>query len=198
MKRKKCASNKIHETKKAQKVFKNITISALAILQKKRNISYLLWTTKANSFLEKAQQFDIGGKIPRKMCSFLETQMLQLIDMIISMKKETSKFQLLFQMLQSDKTFNLSINMLTPFRGAKYSRRTGGGALWSGVDGPRHRAGRSATWRRSSGFLPDGRTVRALGPDGPRVRRGGGRSPAAPGSRSREGPRRGGDILEVV
>jgi hypothetical protein len=29
------------------------------------------------------------------------------------------------------------------------------------------------------GFLPDGRTVRALGPDGLRVRRGGGRSPAA-------------------
>jgi hypothetical protein len=74
----------------------------------------------------------------------------------------------------------------------------GGGALWSGADGPRHRAGRSATWCRSSGSLPDGRTVRALGPDGPRVRRGGGRSPAAPGSRSREGPRRGGEILGGV
>jgi hypothetical protein len=74
----------------------------------------------------------------------------------------------------------------------------GGGALWSGADGPRHRAGRSATWRRSTGSLPDGRTVRALGPDGPRVRRGGGGSPAAPGSRSREGPRRGGEILRVV
>jgi hypothetical protein len=74
----------------------------------------------------------------------------------------------------------------------------GGGALWSGVDGPRHRAGRSATWCRSSGSLPDGRTVCALGPDSPRVRRGGGRSPAAPGSRSREGPRRGGEILGVV
>jgi hypothetical protein len=73
-----------------------------------------------------------------------------------------------------------------------------GGALWSDADGPRHRAGRSATWCRSSGSLPDGRTVRALGPDGPRVRRGGGRSPAAPGSRSREGPRRGGEILGVV
>ena len=73
-----------------------------------------------------------------------------------------------------------------------------GGALWSGADGPRHRAGRSATWCRSSGSLPDGRTVRALGPDGPRVRRGGERSLAAPGSRSREGPRRGGEILGVV
>jgi hypothetical protein len=37
----------------------------------------------------------------------------------------------------------------------------GGGALWSGVDGPRRRAGRSATWCRSSCSLPDGRTVRA-------------------------------------
>jgi hypothetical protein len=48
------------------------------------------------------------------------------------------------------------------------------------------------------GLLPDGRTVRDLGPDGPRVRRGGGRSSATPGSRSREGPRRGGEILGVV
>ena len=48
------------------------------------------------------------------------------------------------------------------------------------------------------GLLPDGRTVRALGPDGPHVRRDGGRSPTAPGSRSREGPRRGGEILGVV
>jgi hypothetical protein len=37
----------------------------------------------------------------------------------------------------------------------------GGDALWSGADGPRHRAGRSATWCRSSSSLPDGRTVRA-------------------------------------
>ena len=37
----------------------------------------------------------------------------------------------------------------------------GGGALWSDADGPRHRAGRSATWCRSSGSLPDGQTVRA-------------------------------------
>jgi hypothetical protein len=74
----------------------------------------------------------------------------------------------------------------------------GGGAFWSGADGPRHRAGRSATWCRSPSSLPDGRTVRALGPDGPRVRRGGGRPPTAPGSRSREGPRRGGEILGGV
>jgi hypothetical protein len=74
----------------------------------------------------------------------------------------------------------------------------GGGAFWSGADGPRHRVGRSATWCRSPSSLPDGRTVRALGPDGPRVRRGGGRPPTAPGSRSREGPRREGEILGGV
>jgi hypothetical protein len=39
-------------------------------------------------------------------------------------------------------------HMLAPFRSAKYSRRTGGGALWSGADGPRPGAGQSATWRR--------------------------------------------------
>jgi hypothetical protein len=48
----------------------------------------------------------------------------------------------------------------------------GGGALWSGADGPRHRAGRSATWCRSLGSLPDGRTVRAYaGAAGDRRRR---------------------------
>jgi hypothetical protein len=91
-------------------------------------------------------------------------------------------------------------------RGGRSARRgrtvrglaRGGGALWSDADGLRPRAGRSVTWCRSSGSLPDGRTVHALGPDGPRVRRGGGRSPATPGSRSREGPRRGGEILGVV
>jgi hypothetical protein len=39
--------------------------------------------------------------------------------------------------------------MLTPFWGANHSIRTSGGALWSGMDGPRHRAGRFATWRRA-------------------------------------------------
>jgi hypothetical protein len=88
--------------------------------------------------------------------------------------------------------------MLTPFRSAKYSRRTGGGALCTGADGPRAGpdgprpgarrgdtlcagadcprpgAGRSAAWCAARASLPDGRTVRALRPDGPRVRRGGG------------------------
>jgi hypothetical protein len=88
--------------------------------------------------------------------------------------------------------------VLTPFRSAKYSRRTGGGALCTGADGPRAGpdgprpgarrsgilcagadcprpgAGRSAAWCAAGASLPDGRTVRALGPDGPRVCRGGG------------------------
>jgi hypothetical protein len=51
--------------------------------------------------------------------------------------------------------------MLTPFLGVKHSTRTGGGALRTGVDGPRPGAGRSATWNRGLGSLPDGRTVRA-------------------------------------
>jgi hypothetical protein len=111
--------------------------------------------------------------------------------------------------------------MLTPFWRRQLLKRTSGGALWSGADGPRAGAGRSAAWCEAAvlsaqgrtvrglgpdgprpgarlGLLPDGRTVRALGPDGPRVRRGGGRSPTAPGSRSREGPRRGGEILGGV
>jgi hypothetical protein len=78
-------------------------------------------------------------------------------------------------------------SMLAPFSGAKHSTRTGGGALWSGADGPRPVAGRSATWRRARvPCLTAGRFARAQG------RR---KSLAAPGSRSWEGPRRGGEIL---
>jgi hypothetical protein len=58
--------------------------------------------------------------------------------------------------------------LLTLFRSAKYSRRTGGGALWSGADGPRHRSGRSATWREAAVLSGQARTVRGTGPDGPR------------------------------
>jgi hypothetical protein len=93
------------------------------------------------------------------------------------------------------------------FWGANHFKRTSGGALWSGADGPRHRAGRSVTWREAAVLSGQARTVRGLAqelgfhawrPDGPRVRRGGGGSPAAPGSRSREGPRRGVEILGGV
>jgi hypothetical protein len=54
------------------------------------------------------------------------------------------------------------ICLLTPFRSAKYSRRTGGGALWSGAGGPRPGPDgpRPAL---GLGPLPDDRTVRALG-----------------------------------
>jgi hypothetical protein len=80
--------------------------------------------------------------------------------------------------------------MLTPFWGVNHSTRTSGGALCAGADGPRPGAGWSVAWREAR--------VTCLGPDGPRVRRGGGRSPAVPGPRSREGPHRGGEILGVV
>jgi hypothetical protein len=64
-------------------------------------------------------------------------------------------------------------SVLVPFSGAKRYTRTSGGALCTGVDGPQPGAGRSATWDMAMGFLPDGRTVRALGSDGPSVCRGG-------------------------
>jgi hypothetical protein len=111
---------------------------------------------------------------------------------------------------------------LTPFESAKHSRRTvavpsaqgrtvraqgpdgprpgarRGVTLCARADCPRPGAGRSAAWCAAEASLPDGRTVRALGPDGPRVRRGGGSRRRRPGSRSREGPRRRGEILGDV
>jgi hypothetical protein len=101
------------------------------------------------------------------------------------------------------------------FLEASITQENRGGALCTEADGPRAGpdgprpgarrggtlcagAGRSAAWCAARASLPNGRTVRALGPDGPRVRRGGGRPPTAPGSRSREGPRRGGEILGGV
>jgi hypothetical protein len=114
------------------------------------------------------------------------------------------------------------ITVLTPFRSAKYSRRTGGGALCTGADGPRAGPDGPRPGARRGDTLCAGRTVRGLGPDGPRpgarlgllcltagrstpwgpdgprVRRGGGSRRRRPGSRSREGPRRGGEILGGV
>jgi hypothetical protein len=52
-------------------------------------------------------------------------------------------------------------SVLVPFWGANHCVRTGGGACCTGTNGPRPGAGRSATWDRAKGFLPDGRTVRA-------------------------------------
>jgi hypothetical protein len=51
--------------------------------------------------------------------------------------------------------------MLVPFWDANHCVRTGIGALYRGADGPWLGAGRSATWYRGLGSLPDGRTVRA-------------------------------------
>jgi hypothetical protein len=58
--------------------------------------------------------------------------------------------------------------MLTPFWRRQLLKRTSGGALWSGADGPRARAGRSATWREAAVLSGQVRTVRGTGPDGPR------------------------------
>jgi hypothetical protein len=62
----------------------------------------------------------------------------------------------------------LEMALLTLFWSAKYSRRTGGGALWSGADGPRPGAGRSATWHEAAVLSGQARTVRGTGSDGPR------------------------------
>jgi hypothetical protein len=54
------------------------------------------------------------------------------------------------------------IYVLTPFSGANHSTRTGGGALWSGADGPQPWAGRSATWAQE-------RCLPCVTPDGPQI-----------------------------
>jgi hypothetical protein len=73
--------------------------------------------------------------------------------------------------------------VLTLFWSAKYSRRTGGGALWSGADGPRPGAGRSATWREAAVLSGQTRMVHGIGPDGPRPGAGA-RVPCLTGRRS--------------
>jgi hypothetical protein len=73
-----------------------------------------------------------------------------------------------------------------------------GGALCAGADCPRPGAGRSAAWCAAGASLPDGRTVRALGAGRSARTQRRRKSPAAPGSRSREGPRRGEEILGGV
>jgi hypothetical protein len=59
-------------------------------------------------------------------------------------------------------------SLLTPFWRRQSLKRTSGGALWSGADGPRHRAGRSATWREAEVLSAQAWTVHSQGPDGPR------------------------------
>jgi hypothetical protein len=80
--------------------------------------------------------------------------------------------------------------MLTLFSECQTLNKNRGGALWSGADGPRP---------EPDGPQPGaGLGSSAWRPDGPRVRRGGGSRRRRPGSRSQEGPRRGGEILGDV
>jgi hypothetical protein len=57
-------------------------------------------------------------------------------------------------------------SMLTPFWRRQSLKRISGGALWSGADGPQHRAERSATWHEAAVLSGQARTVRGQGPDG--------------------------------
>jgi hypothetical protein len=51
-------------------------------------------------------------------------------------------------------------SMLTPFGGANHFKRTSGGALWSGADGPRHRAdGPRPSARRQCSLVRHGRSA---------------------------------------
>jgi hypothetical protein len=63
---------------------------------------------------------------------------------------------------------NYIIQLLTPFWRRQLLKRTSGGALCTGADGPRAGAGRSAAWCEAAVLSGQGRTVRGLGPDGPR------------------------------
>jgi hypothetical protein len=58
--------------------------------------------------------------------------------------------------------------MLTPFWRRQLLKRTSGGALCTGADGPRAGAGWSVAWCEAAVLSGQGRTVRGLGPDGPR------------------------------
>jgi hypothetical protein len=74
-----------------------------------------------------------SGPVPRTVRAWSESTAAGSFEVIDASKKVSTYF------LKS---------MLTLFPSAKYSRRTSGGALWSGADGPRPGAGRSATWRK--------------------------------------------------
>jgi hypothetical protein len=83
-----------------------------------------------------------------------------------------------------------SPSVLVPFLGANHYMKIGDGALCTGADGPRSGAERSMTWGRARVFcLTTGRSTRTQRRQS---------SPAMPGSRSWEGPCRGGEILGVV
>ena len=59
-------------------------------------------------------------------------------------------------------------SMLTPFWRRQSLKRTSGGALCTGADGPRAGAGRSAALCEAAVLSGQARTVRGTGPDGPR------------------------------
>jgi hypothetical protein len=106
------------------------------------------------------------------------------------------------------------IYLLTPFRSVKHSTRTvavpsaqgrtvraraGRSAAWCEARWySLRRGGLSAAWCATRASLPDGRTVHALGARRSARTQRRRESPAAPGSRSQEGPRRGGEILGGV
>jgi hypothetical protein len=54
------------------------------------------------------------------------------------------------------------------FLEAPITKRTSGGALCTGADGPRAGAGRSAAWCEAAVLSGQARTVHGTGPDGPR------------------------------
>jgi hypothetical protein len=64
-------------------------------------------------------------------------------------------------------------SVLAPIRAPITAMRTGGGALYTGADGLRPGAERSATWHRARVPCLTSQTVRAYRPDGPHVPRGG-------------------------
>jgi hypothetical protein len=59
-------------------------------------------------------------------------------------------------------------DLLTPFWRRQLLKRTSGGALCTGADGPGAGARRSAAWREAAVLSSQARTVRGAGPDGPR------------------------------
>jgi hypothetical protein len=58
-------------------------------------------------------------------------------------------------------------SMLTPFWRRQLLKRTNGGVLCTGADGPGAGAGRFAAWREAAVLSGQARTVYGTGPDGP-------------------------------
>jgi hypothetical protein len=67
------------------------------------------------------------------------------------------------QWLKKITTVEMDVDSVGTNPDAKHGNRPPGGALCGGADGPRHRAGQSATWRRSGSSSAHFRTVHAWG-----------------------------------